>query len=214
MGDDQPVNGPSVQGSPHDDLEMHRTNTSQENRMRINRKLLKLAPIAVLLLGLAACEESAPTDPGTEMSPRTETQTSVLRGETLTQVDRMGFPAINTAVVIDDAAKDAFNAAAPADDGQFAGFAVQQLEAIYAVPPANGRALGGLLLPDILTLNGPVFVGRQPADDVIDGILGALFGPDGLSDLAPASQLASDNVDSNDVPFPETFPYLAEPHRG
>ena len=199
----------------NDDLELHRpTPTKEKTTMRIDRNLLKLATIAVLLLGVAACDESAPTDPGADMNPETDSQTSVLRGETLTQVDRMGFPAINTAVVIDDAAKDAFNAAAPSDDGQFAGFAVQQLETIYAVPPANGQALGGLLLPDILTLNGPVFVGRQPADDVIDAILGALFGPEGLSDLAPAPQLASDNIDANDVPFPETFPYLAEPHRG
>lgn len=182
--------------------------------MNMTRKFLHIAPIAVLLLGITACDENAPTGPDAEVDTRTDARTSVLRDQTLTQVDRMGYPAINTAVVIDDAAKDAFNAAAPSQDAQFVPFAVQQLEAIYGVPPANGEALAGLLLPDILTLGGPVFVGREPADDVIDAILGTLFGPDGLSALAPAPQLATDNIDANDVPFPETSPYLAEPHRG
>lgn len=182
--------------------------------MTSTSRFLTTASIAILLLGMTACDEDAPTGPNAEVEPETETLTSVLRGETLTQVDRMGFPAINTAVVIDDAAKDAFNAAAPSQDDQFVPFAVQQLETIYGVPPANGEALAGLLLPDILTLGGPVFVGREPSDDVIDAILGTLFGPNGLSALAPAPQLATDNIDANDVPFPETFPYLAEPHRG
>jgi hypothetical protein len=138
----------------------------------------------------------------------------VIRGQTLNQVDRMGFPAINTAVVINSDAKDAFNAATPSDDFGFIPFAVMQLEKFYAVPPATGEVIAGLLLPDILTLGGPVFVGREPSDDVIDVILGVLFGPGGASALAPFAPLASDNIDANDVPFPAAFPYLAGPHGG
>lgn len=35
-----------------------------------------------------------------------------------------------------------------------------------------------------------------------------------LSALAPYEPLASDNIDANDKPFPNTFPYLAAPHGG
>lgn len=40
------------------------------------------------------------------------------------------------------------------------------------------------------------------------------FGPTGVSVLAPFPPLASDNVDSNNVAFPTTFPYLAVPNGG
>lgn len=186
---------------------------STENNMKTISKMFRLAPIVLLVGGLAACSDTATTGPDVSDLELDEL-TSVLRNSTLAQVDRMGFPAINTAVVIDDAAKDAFNAAAPSQFADFIPFAVSQLEAFYAVPPANGEVLASLLLPDILTVGGPVFVGREPSDDVIDAILGTLFGPGGLSALAPYEPLASDNVDSNDLPFPSTFPYLAAPHGG
>lgn len=182
--------------------------------MKTHKKLRGLVPLAALVLGLAACQDAAPTGPDATVDGSPDGLTSVIRGKTLNQVDRMGFPAINTAVVIESAAKDAFNAATPADDFGFIPFAVSQLERIYAVPPVTGQAIAGLLLPDILTLGGPVFAGREPAMDVIDAILGILFGPNAASALGPVPTLASDNIDANDEPFPTAFPYLAAPHGG
>lgn len=107
------------------------------------------------------------------------------------QVDRIGFPAINT-VFIPTGVKNQYNETKPRKDAQkfsqyLGGFA-------------------GVLLPDILPLdtsNSAGFLnGRQPADDVIDIELQLITGnPD-----------AGDCVDGNDVPFPGGFPYLANAH--
>ena len=55
--------------------------------------------------------------------------------------------------------------------------------------------------------------GRRPADDVVDIELRALAGGTPLTpafDVAPNNTLG-DGVDANDVPFRNTFPYLADP---
>lgn len=183
--------------------------------MKTMNRLLGFVPVAALVFGLAACQDSPPTGPdagATETNP--DLLTSVLRDQTLTQVDRMGFPAINTAVVIDDPTQNVYNTLTPSDDPGLIPFAASQLETFYGVPDdGTSVAVAGLFLPDILpVVNHPVFPGRRPADDVIDQLLGALFGPGGVSALAPFPPLASDNVDSNNVPFPGTFPYLAGPN--
>jgi hypothetical protein len=112
------------------------------------------------------------------------------RTELDSQVDRMGRPAINT-VFIPSASKNAFNTGKPRHDArdfsQFLG------------------PFAGVLLPDILTVDtssaAGFLNGRQLADDVIDIELGLIFGPG-----------SSDCVDSNDVAFNTTFPYLADAH--
>ena len=103
------------------------------------------------------------------------------------------------------------------------------LEAVspaYGNDPSDANALGltsnqfsTLLATDVLTvaLNGTttffdgvnVLTGRALADDVISVELLLIFGGEtgtenpGLSD---------DNVDANDKPFLNVFPYLADPH--
>jgi hypothetical protein len=53
--------------------------------------------------------------------------------------------------------------------------------------------------------------GRNLADDVVDGGLGAIFGPTlDPNDVTPG--LTTDNVDANDLAFSTTFPYLAPAH--
>ncbi len=106
------------------------------------------------------------------------------------QVDRMGRPAINT-VFIPSASKNAFNEGKPRHDTRdFSEFIPAGL---------------GVLLPDILTVDTSSALGflngRQLADDVIDIELGLIFGAG-----------TSDCVDSNDVAFSTTFPYLADAH--
>ncbi len=121
------------------------------------------------------------------------------------QVDRIGRPAINTALLASDR-KDAFNAGSPATD--FAMFGTEVNGAIAGLSnEANADALTPILLPDILTFdtaNADGFLnGRQLADDVIDAE---------LTLLTASETPIGDGVDMNDVAFQNSFPYLGEAH--
>ncbi|MDX1467737.1 MAG: DUF4331 family protein [Acidimicrobiia bacterium] len=109
------------------------------------------------------------------------------------QVDRIGFPAINT-VFIPSGVKNTYNETKPRlDSKKFSQ---------YLAP------FDGVLLPDILPLDTAssagfeVFNGRQLADDVIDIELNIITG----------GAIPSDCVDANDRAFSATFPYLAPKH--
>lgn len=107
------------------------------------------------------------------------------------QIDRMGRPAINT-VFIPSEAKNDYNAGKPKHDQQdFSQFL---------------GAFAPVLLPDILTIDtgssAGFLNGRQLADDVIDIELQIITG----------NPAAGDCVDSNDVSFSGSFPYLAPAH--
>lgn len=192
------------------------------------KKSLRFGTLAVLCgLLLAGCDDvqdasmTAPND--------TEVAESRLMGQTLDQVDRFGLPAINTAFVADDADKDAFNRAAPANDAQFIPVAAGVIEARFFVPENLATALADAVLPDVQPLgdlsgyeaSGTPFNGRRPSDDVIDAELAILFGscpalpfPCPLSSAGAVPALASDNVDGNDRDFLSGFPFLATPHGG
>ena len=122
------------------------------------------------------------------------------------QEDRFGLPAIAT-VFIPTSGKDAYNQAAPASDS--ASYFVTIRDKLLAfgntMPAAAG--LAGALVPDIQPYNssmGTAFLnGRKPADDVITGELGLIFGSN--------ADLNDDHVDANDRTFGTTFPYLAAP---
>lgn len=121
------------------------------------------------------------------------------------QVDRIGRPAINTALLASDR-KDAFNAGSPATD--FDTFGAEVNAAIMGLSDqANADALTPILLPDILTFNTSsadgFLNGRQLADDVIDAELTLLTASD---------PPIGDGVDMNDVAFQTSFPYLGEAH--
>lgn len=117
------------------------------------------------------------------------------------QVDRIGRPAINTAL-IPTARKDEFNQSAadqdPVNFGDDVRAAITSLS-----DAANAAALTDILLPDVLTFDtsnaGGFLNGRQLADDVIDAELNLLSG----------GAVLGDGVDANDVPFRGAFPYLA-----
>lgn len=118
-----------------------------------------------------------------------------------TQVDRVGRPAINTALIASDR-KDAFNLGTPVEDQ--ANFGAEVQAAIAGLSnDENAAALTGILLPDVLTFdtsNPAGFLnGRQLADDVIDAEL----------NLLSAGAVLGDGVDSNDVAFQTSFPFLA-----
>lgn len=106
------------------------------------------------------------------------------------QIDRNGRPAINT-VFIPAASKNAFNAGIPRHDARdFSGFF---------------GAFGGVLLPDIMTVDtssaAGFLNGRRLEDDVIDIELQVITGNPAAGDC-----VASDSA------FTNTFPYLAPPN--
>ena len=111
------------------------------------------------------------------------------------QIDRIGFPAINTVFIPTDV-KNKYNETKPRKDVQ------KFSQYIDAIAPH----LTGFLLPDIMpldTTSGSVFPnGRQPADDVIDTELQLITG----------DPMAGDCVNGNDVAFPAGFPHLAPKH--
>jgi len=136
-------------------------------------------------------------------------------------IDRMGVPAINTAL-IPFARKNEYNRATTQDDaaGKFAGDIVATLHAL-GTDDAHVGILASVAVSkgDMLRLNtalansgpgggnnsGAGFPnGRRPSDDVIDTIL-FLVTNGGLT--------TGDHVNANDVPFRDSFPFFAPPHQ-
>lgn len=121
------------------------------------------------------------------------------------QLDRMGNPAVNTAL-IPSSLKDFYNIGTPDNDAaDFAGDIVASLNA-FGTSPDNIGILASVALPDTLKLDlaSPVGYpnGRDLDDDVIDTLLGLILnGP------------VPDGVDANDRAFLNGFPYLAPPHQ-
>jgi Domain of unknown function (DUF4331) len=84
-----------------------------------------------------------------------------------------------------------------------------QLRLNTSIKPSNNPDRLGVLGGD----NAGFPNGRRPADDVVDIELQALAGATPLTpdfDKAPNNKLG-DGVDKNDVPFRNSFPYLADP---
>ncbi len=137
-------------------------------------------------------------------------------------IDRMGKPALNT-VLIPSGSKDAYNATVPAND--VAAWSDQFEANLLALSGLDGSGytaaeaefVASLLLPDVLTLDTTSTAGfttaplngRQLAEDVIDFELFVVTGGLGANG---SPVLTSDCVDSNDVPFLASFPYLAPAH--
>jgi hypothetical protein len=138
----------------------------------------------------------------------------------LTVVDRMATPAVNVAL-IPFAKKDAYNQATPQDDaaGLFANDIVATLTAL-GTNSTNIGILAGIAVTngDYLRLNmstansgpgggnnaGAGFPnGRRLADDVIDTLL--FF----IANQTPLG----DNVNANDVPLHDTFPFFGDPQQ-
>lgn len=136
-------------------------------------------------------------------------------------VDRMGVPAINTAL-IPFARKNEYNRATTSDDaaGKFATDIVGTLTAL-GTDSAHIGILAGVAVSkgDMLRLDtaiantgsqggnnsGAGFPnGRRPTDDVIDTIL-FLVTNEALT--------TGDHVNANDVPFRAAFPFFAESHQ-
>ena len=148
------------------------------------------------------------------------------------QVSRLAVPLINE-VVIPLQDKDNYNRTSPHSDvANFGAYILDPelnglLRAVLDIPcpstPSGGRTdIVGILSPngtepaDLLRINvaeGQTFAdvgfpnGRTLEDDVTDTLLTLICSGD-------FSVPVGDGVDTNDLAFTETFPYLASPHSG
>jgi hypothetical protein len=143
----------------------------------------------------------------------------------LYQVDRMATPAINTAAITYPR-KNEYNNATPVNDaqGQFAGTIVGTLQAL-GTNPTNINILATVAVTngDYLRLNTaqpnpslgfgerattPGYVGfpngRRTGDDTIDVLFYFIFNQ---------TILMGENVNSNDKPLQNTFPFFGTPHQ-
>ena len=162
---------------------------------------------------------------GVEYVTLRRTQTTSAKGEIRTsgayrQVDRMGNPAVNVAL-IPFPRKNEYNAATPVDDakGKFAadientlkkfGTDAAHIGILAGVAVTNGDYLRlDLTIPNTGAGGGdnPAASypnGRRLKDDTIDIILTIINNGSPLGD----------NVNANDVPLQDQFPFLALPHQ-
>lgn len=132
-------------------------------------------------------------------------------------IDRMGNPAVNVALVPFNL-KNTYNAASSVDDakGRFAAGIVDTLQNFYHTDATSIGILANVAVArgDILRLDLSVANtgtnsqasfpnGRRLTDDVIDILL----------TLINNRQSLGDSVNGNDVPFRTTFPFLAPSHQ-
>ncbi len=145
------------------------------------------------------------------------------------QIDRMGRPAISTALIT-AANKDGYNQAAPA---AWAGFATEIETSLDTIDGLDGDKTNGLLAATRSVLAGVIADdqlqidisvadcdgaylglelgvpakcgGRTLAQDVVDTTLQSLVDATGTTKV-------SDDAGPNDKPFTDAFPYLAAPH--
>jgi len=137
------------------------------------------------------------------------------------QIDREGVPAVNVALTPFNA-KNAYNLGSPQQDaaGVFASGIVQTLTAL-GTSPANINLLASIAVNngDLLRLNlniantglgggdNPAAAfpnGRRLRDDVVDTLLNI---------ITNGVITAGDNVNANELPLQNTFPFLQLPHQ-
>lgn len=181
---------------------------------------LVLVGVALLATGCNKNDDDA--EPSSAFTFTTQPATAY------TQIDRVGMPAVNTALIT---SKDAYNAATPADDATslFAGQIVSNLDAIHSKLNDDVTAAGltptdtsgslanaqAAVIPDTLKIDTTVAAGfpngRKLTDPVIDRTLSLLLlSQSGGQDINTLANLPL-NPPANDKAFSATFPYLAAP---
>jgi hypothetical protein len=190
--------------------------------------ILGSLPLAATCLLIAGCGHHSSSSPSTSFT------FSSTPSSDYAQIDRVGMPGVNTAVIT---SKDAYNAATPADDGTFAAPGlfggqittdVTNLDAKLAtaltnagfVPASASTSLaqaGPHIIPDVLSIDTTQAAGfpngRMLADPVMDITLSLILldwsqngqGPTSFSKI-PLNPAAPDK------PLMAGFPYLAAPH--
>ena len=188
------------------------------------RQMLSAVLFATLSVAMAGCNSLHKDDD----EPSAAFMFSSEPADAYTQLDRVGMPAVNTALI---SSKDAYNAAKPADDasGLFAGQIVSNLDAIHSklnddvtaaglVPTDTNGSLANAqaaVLPDTLKIDTTAAAGfpngRKLPDRVIDMTLSLiLLQQGGGQDINTLANIPL-NPGANDKAFSTTFPYLAAP---
>lgn len=190
--------------------------------------VLGVAIATAFSLGLAACSDD---DDNGMQPPENEFTFATEAPSAYTRVDRMGMPAIATAV-ISAGNKDDYNEADPSDDvaGTFVADITANVDALHSALDDDLMGLGltpcqtadcvgqaaPLVVPDVLTIDPSQPAGfpngRRLEDPVIDVTLAVVLldlGTHGAGTLAGVPV----NPSSNDVPFLSSFPYLAGPNQ-
>jgi hypothetical protein len=193
----------------------------------MNVKSLTILSCAVIAAGavLAGCGKSSSSS-----SPSTAFVFATTPASAYTQIDRVGMPAVNTAVIT---SKDAYNAATPTDDasGLFVSQITTDVTALHSTLDASISGAGlfpatttqsinqaaPLIVPDTLKIDTTAAAGfpngRKLTDPVVDVTLAVV-----MLDLTSHGQTALTlanlplNPPANDVAFQAGFPFLAAPH--
>jgi hypothetical protein len=186
---------------------------------------IRPAALGALALGLmlTACtdEDTSTTAPGLPGFNQS------LDNRVFTQRERLANPLVSE-VTVRKTRHGLYNFGAPATDvAQFSADVEGFITGVAGRDPAVANVISSVLLPDMLLVypkRSPVSVGwlswafggyggRALRDDVVDiglmAIFGGLLGID-LGHVTPG--LTTDNVNTNDVAFGATFPYLAPSH--
>jgi hypothetical protein len=185
--------------------------------------------IAALMLAMVAAIPACSDD-----SPMSGDSTLSMTPASYHRIDRMGMPAVATALIT---SKQNYNEANPRDDaaGNFVPEIVDHLTTLHAaldddltglgLTPAtvNEAAAQGapLIVPDVITVDTHAPSGfpngRRLTDTVIDVTLAVLLlDVNGLGDSNgphPVTALVGVNPTANDKAFATSFPYLAQPHQ-
>jgi hypothetical protein len=190
---------------------------------RIPYVVLLAAGVAGLITGCADETTAPPAGTAWDGQPL-----APVNRDHLTRVDRMGMPAIATAVI---SSKDAYNQADPIDDaaGTFVGEITASVDFLHSALDDDLTALGltpcatmdcvgqaaPFVVPDVLTIDPSQPAGfpngRRLTDPVIDVTLALVLLDLGVHDV---TTLVGVNPTANDRKFRNPFPYLAGPHRG
>lgn len=141
-------------------------------------------------------------------------------------VDRLGMPAVGTALIT---SKTEYNASTPDGDADFVPEIVAAVEGFHAaldddlmsagltpcVPADCVAAAAPLVVPDVIHIDATATAGfpngRRPADPVMDVVLALLLLDLQVHDLGTLADLPL-NPTANDVAFSVEFPYLAPAH--
>ena len=184
---------------------------------------IKTIAITAFIMMAFGCSKNEETMVLTDENDMAQEMKNANLAGTYVQEDQIARPGINT-VFVASGSKDNFNVTIPSQMGSAYQNAFQS-RLLALNPGYTTNALGldaatftGILATDVLTVSlvgtttffdgTNVLTGRALADDVIDTELILIFGgPTGGENMA----FTSDNVDSNDKEFMDSFPFLAAP---
>jgi len=206
------------------------------------KQLLSIALASALAFTVAACSDDDPTentdtgtDPGDGDGDGDDFAFATDAPSAYARVDRMGMPAVATAVIT---SKDAYNSADPIDDGDgdFVAEIVANVTALHEAldDDLTGAGLEPCAASDCVDTTAPFVVpdtlqidpgapsgfpnGRRLGDpamdvtlalvllDVVDGVCG-----EGACSVTTLASLPL-NPSANDLAFSESFPFLPAPH--